>query len=105
MLYHLSGIDPTPAEPVVGRDLVRLARLQLRHTRAWSLSSAPSSPVPARTPAEPGAKRIPVAFRDIAELHSSVALFLIGLTLASQFAFHYAKAPAVVLHRGRLFSR
>ena len=36
-------------------------------------------------------------------LHSSVALFLIGLTLASQFAFHYAKAPPVVLRRGRLF--
>jgi cytochrome c oxidase assembly protein subunit 15 len=50
-----------------------------------------------------GAKRVPIAFRDIAEVHSTVALFLIGLTLASQFAFHQAKAPEVVLRRGRLF--
>ena len=40
------------------------------------------------------AKRIPVAFRDIAEVHSTVALFLIGLVLAMLFALHEGRAPA-----------
>jgi heme a synthase len=101
LLYHLSCNDPTPAEPVVGRDLIYLARLQLA---TLGLVTLIGTVVTGTGPhaGGAGAKRIPVAFRDMAELHSSVALFLIGLTLASQFAFHYAKAPAVVLHRGRL---
>ena len=72
------------------------------HPRAGHRSSARWSRVRAPMPGGPGAKRIPIAFRDIAEAHSTVALFLIGLTLASQFAFHHAKAPEVVLRRGRL---
>jgi len=102
VLYHLSGSDPTPATPVVGRDLVRLARLQLRTlTLVTSLGTVVTGAGPHAGGA--GAKRVPIAFRDIAEVHSTVALFLIGLTLASQFAFHHAKAPEVVLRRGRLF--
>jgi len=102
VLYHLSGSDPTPATPVVGRDLVRLARLQLR---ALSLVTLLGTVVTGAGPhaGGAGAKRVPIAFRDIAEAHSTVALFLIGLTLASQFAFHHARAPEVVLRRGRLF--
>ncbi len=46
---------------------------------------------------------MPIAFRDIAEAHSTLALFLIGVTLASQFAFHHANAPEAVLRRGRAF--
>ncbi len=48
------------------------------------------------------AKRIPIAFRDIAEAHSDVALFLIGLTLATLFALYQAKAPNTVQRRARL---
>jgi len=101
VLYHLSGNDPTPAEPVVGRDLVLLARLQLG---ALTLVTLVGTVVTGAGPhaGGAGAKRVPIAFRDIAELHSSLALFLIGLTLASQFAFHHAKAPPVVLRFGRL---
>jgi heme a synthase len=101
LLYHLSGAHPTRAEPVVGRDLVRLARLQLGTLALVTLLGTVvtgAGPHAGGT----GAKRIPIAFRDIAELHSSIALFLIGLTLASQFAFHHAKAPPDVLRRGRL---
>jgi cytochrome c oxidase assembly protein subunit 15 len=102
VLYHLSGSDPTRARPLVGRDLIRLARLQLR---TLALVTLLGTVVTGAGPhaGGPGAKRIPIAFRDMAEAHSTVALFLIGLTLASQFAFHHAKAPAVVLRRGRLF--
>ena len=101
-LYHLSGCPPTRAEPVVGRDLVRLARLQLS---TLTLVTVVGTMVTGSGPhaGGAGAKRIPIAFRDIAEAHSTVALFLIGLTLASQFAFHQAKAPPTVLRRGRLF--
>jgi len=102
VMYHLAGCDQTPAEPLVGRDLIRLARLQLR---TLSLVTVLGTVVAGAGPnAGSGvAKRIPIAFRDITEAHSSVALFLIGLTLASQFAFHQAKAPPAVLRRGRLF--
>lgn len=50
----------------------------------------------------PGTKRIPIAFRDIAEVHSDVALFLIGLMLATLFAVHQAKAPIPVQRRARI---
>ena len=102
VLYHLSRNDPTPATPVVGRVLVRLALLQLR---TLSLVTVLGTVVTGAGPhaGGAGAKRVPIAFRDIAEAHSTVALFLIGLTVASQFAFHQAKAPEVVLRRGRLF--
>jgi cytochrome c oxidase assembly protein subunit 15 len=101
-LYHLSGSPSTRPEPVVGRDLVRLARLQLR---TLSLVTVLGTIVTGSGPhaGGVGAKRVPIAFRDIAEAHSTVALFLIGITLASQFAFHYAKPPEAVLRRGRLF--
>ena len=49
----------------------------------------------------PGAIRIPIAFRDVAELHADIALFLIGMTLATVFALHHAKAPGVVQRRAR----
>jgi cytochrome c oxidase assembly protein subunit 15 len=102
MLYHLAGSPSTPSVPVVGRDLIRLARLQMRTLSVLTILGTMV------TGAGPhaggvGAKRIPIAFRDIAEAHSTLALFLIGLTLASQFAFHQAKAPEPVLRRGRLF--
>ena len=35
VLYHLSGSDPTPAEPVVSRDLVHLSRLLLGTLARW----------------------------------------------------------------------
>ncbi len=102
MLYHLAGARATPAEPVVGRDLVRLARLQLC---TLALVTLVGTTVTGAGPhaGGAGAKQIAIAFRDIAEAHSTVALFLLGLTLASQFAFHYAKAPEAVLRRGRVF--
>ena len=102
VLYHRSGNRPTRAEPVVGRDLVRLARLQLS---TLTLVTVLGTVVTGAGPhaGGPGARRIPIAFRDIAEVHSTVALFLIGMTLASEFAFHHARAPQAVLRRGRLF--
>lgn len=100
-MYHVAGSPPTRAEPAVGHDLKLLARLQLA---TLSLVTVIGTMVTGAGPhaGGAGAKRVPIAFRDIAEAHSTVALFLIGLTLASQFAFHHAKAPATVIRRGRL---
>lgn len=50
----------------------------------------------------PGTKRIPIAFRDIAELHSDIALFLIGLMLATLFALHQARAPIPLQRHARI---
>ena len=95
VLYHLSSSPVSRAQPVVGRDLVLLARLQLSTlTLVTLLGTVVTGAGPHA--GGPGAKRIPI-------VHSTVALFLIGVTLASQFAFHHADAPEVVLRRGRLF--
>ena len=102
VLYHLSGSRATRVQPVVGRDLALLARLQLSTLTLLTIIGTVVTGAGPRA-GGPGAKRIPIAFRDIAEVHSTVALFLIGLTLASQFAFHHANVPQVVLRRGRMF--
>lgn len=49
----------------------------------------------------PGAIRVPVAFRDIAELHADIALFLIGMTLVTLFALHIAKAAEITQRHAR----
>ena len=48
------------------------------------------------------AKRIAIAFRDAAELHSTIALFLIGVTLGGLFALHLANAPGGIQRRAQL---
>jgi len=101
LLYHLSGCDPTPAEPTVGRDLVWLARLVLG---SLALVTMVGTVVTGSGPHSggPGAKRIPIALHSIAEVHATLALFTIGMTLAATFAFHVAKAPPAVQRRVRL---
>lgn len=109
VLYHRSGVDDARCartEALVGRDLVWLGRLLLGTLAVLStIGTIVSGSGPhAGAPSTPGApiKRIPIAFRDIAEVHVDVALFLIGLTLAALFAFHHAKAPERIQHRARL---
>jgi cytochrome c oxidase assembly protein subunit 15 len=79
VLYHLSGSERTPGEPVVGRDLIRLAQLLLA---TLALVTVLGTVVTGAGPhaGGVGAKRIGIAFRDIAELHSSIALFLVGVS-------------------------
>jgi cytochrome c oxidase assembly protein subunit 15 len=109
VLYHRSGIsadhDETRSTALVSRDLVWLARIEVVALGAVSAIGtivAGSGPH-AGSPSTPGQAivRIPIAFRDIAEAHSDVAVFLIGLTLASLFAFHRANMPESVGRRLR----
>jgi cytochrome c oxidase assembly protein subunit 15 len=48
------------------------------------------------------ARRIPVALRDMAELHSSLAVLLVGLTLGLVVALHVAAVPERVRRAGRV---
>jgi heme a synthase len=109
VLYHRSGVDAghdeTLSTPLVSRDLQWLARIELAALGAVCAVGtivAGSGPH-AGAPSSPGQaiERIPIAFRDIAEAHSDVAIFLIGLTLASLFAFHRANIPETVERRLR----
>jgi len=97
--------DPDRTEPRVGRDLVWLSRVLVGTLGLVTVigtivsGSGPHAGAPG-TPGQP-IRRIPIALHDIAELHSDVALFLIGLTLATLFALHHAGAPALVQRRAR----
>ncbi len=48
------------------------------------------------------AKRIPIALRDMAELHSSLALLLIGVTIGLVVALHMGDVPERVRRAGRI---
>jgi cytochrome c oxidase assembly protein subunit 15 len=48
------------------------------------------------------AKRIPIALRDMAELHSSLALLLIGVTIGLVVALHVADVPERVRRAARI---
>jgi heme a synthase len=48
------------------------------------------------------AKRIPIALRDMAELHSSLAILLVGITIGLVVALHVADVPERVRRSGRI---
>ncbi len=48
------------------------------------------------------AKRLPVALRDMAELHSTLAVFLVGVTLALAVALHAMDVPERVRRAARI---
>ena len=48
------------------------------------------------------AKRIPIALRDMAELHSSLALLLVGLTIGLVVGLHVGDVPERVRRAGRV---
>jgi cytochrome c oxidase assembly protein subunit 15 len=107
VLVQRAGLDDAVAagstHPVIGRELVWLARLLLG-TLAVVLAAgtAVTGAGPHAGDPDAGVRRIPVAFRDIAELHSTLALFLIGMMLATLFALRQARAPEIVQRRAQL---
>ena len=48
------------------------------------------------------AKRIPVSFRDLAELHASLVMLLVGLTVGLVVGLHMADVPERVRRAGRM---
>jgi cytochrome c oxidase assembly protein subunit 15 len=104
VFFHRSCVDAehdeNTAVSLVPSDLRWLARCLLGALGIVSCvgtmvaGAGPHAGAPS-TPTQP-IERIPIAFKAIAEAHSDVAIFLIGLTFASLFAFHRAKVPARV---------
>ncbi|MDA8148318.1 MAG: heme A synthase, partial [Actinomycetota bacterium] len=91
---------PTPAEPVVGREMVWLARLIILVLACVLLAGTVTSGAGPHTGSS-GTQRIDYSFRALAELHADFALFLIGITLATLFAVRQAGAPARVQRRAQ----
>ncbi|HLI44169.1 MAG TPA: COX15/CtaA family protein [Acidimicrobiales bacterium] len=103
-MYHRTGVpdeaaDGTPQQ-VVARELRWLVAALLACLAVVTMAGTivtGSGPHSGST----GTERIPIAFRDAAELHSSLAWLLLGLVTASLFAFRVARAPELVQRRAR----
>lgn len=104
LLCHRAALDDSLARSrsvsLVGRDLVWLARLMALSLAVVIMAGTIVTGSGPHAGA-PGTPRIPFAFRDAAELHADLALFTIGLVLASLFAFHQARTPEAVQRRLR----
>ena len=100
-LWHRGRQAQGPQVAVVQPELVWLIRLLLLTLCALVTAGTVVTGAGPHAGA-PGTPRIPVAFRDVAELHADIALFLIGLTLATLFGLHVAKAPTAVQRRARI---
>lgn len=112
VFFHQSGIaderEPRITQSLVPSDLRWLGRLLVAVLGlVCCVGTVVAGAGPhAGAPSSPGQHviRIPIAFRDIAEAHSDVAIFLIGLCLAALFAFRRHGVPATVqLHLRWLF--
>ncbi len=107
VLVHRSTRDYTPgsAHLLVPRPLLRLyygllALLAIVIAAGTAVTGA--GPHAGDSAGQQIAKRIPIALRDMAELHSSLALLLIGVTLGLVVALHLGDVPERVRRSGRI---
>ncbi len=107
VLVHRSTRDYTPgsARLLVPRPLLRLyygllALLALVITAGTATTGA--GPHAGDASGQQVAKRIPIALRDMAELHSSLALVLIGVTIGLVVALHLGDVPERVRRSARI---
>ncbi len=107
VLVHRSTRDYTPgsARLLVPRPLIRLyygllALLALVIAAGTAVTGA--GPHAGDASGQQIAKRIPIALRDMAELHSSLALLLIGVTIGLAVALHMGDVPERVRRSARI---
>ena len=107
VLVHRSTRDYAPgsARLLVPRPLIRLfygllALLGLVLAAGSATSGA--GPHAGDSSGQQVARRIPVALRDMAELHSSLALLLIGVTIGLVVALHMVDVPERVRRSSRI---
>jgi cytochrome c oxidase assembly protein subunit 15 len=107
VLVHRDRLDYAPgsAHLLVPRALIRLyygllALLAL--VLAAGTATAGAGPHAGDSSGQQIAKRIPIALRDMAELHSSLALLLVGLTLGLVVALHAVGVPERVRRAARV---
>jgi heme a synthase len=107
VLVHRSTRDYSPGSGhlLVPRPLVRLAYgvvvlLALVISAGTAVTGA--GPHAGNSSGQVAAKRIPVSLRDMAELHSSLAVLLVGLTIGLVVGLHTADVPERVRRSGRI---
>ncbi len=101
VLVRRAGHAPGAGTPKVGRELVWLARLVLV-VLGVVLAAGTVTTGSGPHAGGPGAARLAIAFRDAAELHSTLVMLLVGLTLATLFALRVGHAPEEAQRWGRL---
>lgn len=102
-LRHRTIHGDGPTRLVLGRDLAICTRIAIGALGVLvTLGTVVSGSGPHAGDATQHAKRIGIAFRDAAELHSTVALFVIGIVLALYFGLRQACAPEQVQRRVRI---
>jgi cytochrome c oxidase assembly protein subunit 15 len=107
VLVHRSTLDyrPGSARLLVPRPLLRLhyavlALLAVVIAAGTAVTGA--GPHAGDAAGQQVAKRIPIALRDMAELHSSLVLLLVGLTIGLIVGLHMADVPERVRRAGRI---
>ena len=102
-LRHRTINGDGPTRLLLGRDLAICTRIAIGALGILiTLGTVVTGSGPHAGDATEHAKRIAIAFRDAAELHSTVALFVIGIVLALYFGIRQARAPEAVQRRVRI---
>ena len=107
VLVHRSTRDYSPgsARLLVPRPVIRLfygLLALLGVVIAAGTATSGAGPHAGDSSGQQVAKRIPIALRDMAELHSSLALLLIGLTIGLVVALHLGDVPERVRRSARI---
>jgi cytochrome c oxidase assembly protein subunit 15 len=107
VLVHRSTRDYSPgsAHLLVPRTLIRLfygLLALLAVVIAAGTATSGAGPHAGDSSGQQVAKRIPIALRDMAELHSSLALLLIGVTIGLVVALHIVDVPERVRRAARV---
>jgi len=91
ILFHLSRLADVKKATSVPPEVINITRLLII---VLAVVTSAGTMVTGSGPhaGGKGAKRIPVSFRDMAELHADLVLFLLGLTVATWFLVKQAHA-------------
>ncbi len=107
VLVHRDGRDyrTGSARLLVPRPLIRLfygVLALLAVVLAAGTATSGAGPHAGDSSGQQVAKRLPVSLRDMAELHSSLALLLVGVTVGLVVALHVIDVPERVRRAGRI---
>jgi cytochrome c oxidase assembly protein subunit 15 len=107
VLVHRSTRDYSPdsARLLIPRNLLQLfygVLILLGAVIAAGTATTGAGPLGGNSSGQTIAKRIPVSLRDLAELHASLVMLLIGLTIGLVVGLHMADVPERVRRAGRM---
>jgi heme a synthase len=108
VLVHRSRLDYRPGSGrlLVPRPLLRLfygVLALLGAVIAAGATATGAGPLAGSSSGQLVAKRIPVSLRDLAELHASLVMLLVGLTVGLVVGLHMADVPERVRRAARIF--